>query len=72
MASSLGYVLMNWTSEFARHSRTKKNKKKHSKNKENLELQNTKNVNEITPQISKSEFACIGKNEVEVQTEGRI
>jgi hypothetical protein len=28
MASSLGYVLMNWTAEFARHSKAKKALKK--------------------------------------------
>lgn len=72
MATSLGYVLMNWTSEFARHSKTKKNKKKHAKNKENLEDIKSQNDNEINPKISKSslkEFSSIAKNEVEVQTE---
>ena len=27
--------MMNWTSEFARHAKVKRNKKKHLKNKEN-------------------------------------
>ena len=35
MAASLGYVLMNWTAEFARHSKAKKaNKKKEKDNKD--------------------------------------
>lgn len=73
MASSLGYVLMNWTSEFARHSKTKKNKKRLAKNKQNLEDNITSQNNDETKnQISNSaltEFACIRKNEVEIQTD---
>ena len=78
MASSLGYAMMNWTSEFARHAKAKRNKKKHSKNKENCEENKTSsqtntNFNEIKHISSKSgltEFAYFEKNEVEVQTEG--
>ena len=37
MAGSLGYILMNWTAEFARHSREKKELKKKQKGKTNTE-----------------------------------
>ena len=79
MASSLGYAMMNWTSEFARHAKAKRNKKKNSKNKENSDenktstLTNT-NINEVKHKSSKSalqELAYFEKNEVEVQTEGK-
>ena len=79
MASSLGYAMMNWTSEFARHAKAKRNKKKLSKNKENCEdnkanCQTNTNIIEIKHKSSKSsalsEIAHFEKNEVEVQTEG--
>ena len=79
MASSLGYAMMNWTSEFARHAKAKRNKKKHLKNKENCEdnqtnCQTNTNIDEIKHKSSKSsaftELAYIEKNEIEVQTEG--
>jgi hypothetical protein len=37
MAGSLGYILMNWTAEFARHSKAKKELKKKGKGKTNRE-----------------------------------
>jgi len=79
MASSLGYAMMNWTSEFARHAKAKRNKKKHSKKKENsdgnkINSQTNTNFSEIKHKSSTSalaESSYFEKNEVEVQTEGR-
>jgi len=76
MASSLGYAMMNWTSEFARHAKAKRNKKKHSKNKENcddiIHNQISLNGNDVKFSISKSALGEVEyneKNEVEIQTE---
>ena len=80
MASSLGYAMMNWTSEFARHAKVKRNKKKHSKNKENNgegkdTSQNDINVSDIKHKTSKVALTGITgfeRNEVEIQTEGKV
>ena len=78
MASSLGYAMMNWTSEFARHAKAKRNKKKHSKNKENSDkkeqLQHAISLNDIKQKSSKlgplTEKITNETNEIEIQTEG--
>ena len=79
MASSLGYAMMNWTSEFARHAKAKRNKKKHSKNKENCDndMHNPLDFsgNETKHSSSKSaldQLECSDKNEVEIQTDGKL
>lgn len=72
MASSLGYAMMNWTSEFARHAKAKRNKKKHMKNKENCDDNINIQTTELKHKTSKSalkESVCFDKNEVEIQTE---
>ena len=79
MASSLGYAMMNWTSEFARHAKAKRNKKKHSKNKENSDkkeqLQHAISLNDIKQKSSKlgplTEKNTNETNEIEIQTEGK-
>ena len=78
MASSLGYAMMNWTSEFARHAKAKRIKKKHSKNKENCDgkdqTQNTINLSDIKHKASKigslNENISCETHEMEIQTEG--
>jgi len=77
MASSLGYAMMNWTSEFARHAKAKRIKKKHSKNKENCDgkdqTQNTINLSDIKHKASKigplNEKISCETHEMEIQTE---
>ena len=81
MASSLGYAMMNWTSEFARHAKAKRSKKKNSKNKENCDDQIINNTTtsihckDSKHKISKlaledsTDFEC---NEVEIQTDGKF
>ena len=78
MASSLGYAMMNWTSEFARHAKAKRSKKKHSKNKENgdkkEQIQHAISLNDIKQKNSKlgplTEKITNETNEIEIQTEG--
>ena len=78
MASSLGYAMMNWTSEFARHAKAKRIKKKHSKNKENSDtkeqIQHAISLNDIKQKNSKlgplTEKITNETNEIEIQTEG--
>ena len=78
MASSLGYAMMNWTSEFARHAKAKRNKKKHSKNKENCDgkdrIQHATSLSDIKHKISKNgpltEVIESETNEIEIQTDG--
>lgn len=79
MASSLGYAMMNWTSEFARHAKVKRNKKKHLKNKENNgdgqdQSHNAINISDIKQKTSKvalTEITGYETNEVEIQTDGK-
>jgi len=74
MASSLGYAMMNWTSEFARHAKAKRNKKKHSKNKENCDGNKTISLSDISKPSKSALTASVYSetNEVEVQTEERV
>jgi len=75
MASSLGYAMMNWTSEFARHAKAKRNKKKNSKNKENCDDKIINNITSIHSKDSKQKISKIADstdfecNEVEIQTD---
>jgi len=75
MASSLGYAMMNWTSEFARHAKAKRTKKKNSKNKENCDDKIINNTASIHHKDSKHKISKIGDskdfecNEVEIQTD---
>ena len=69
---------MNWTSEFAKHSKAKRNKKRQAKNRENLEdhtaFENIEKDQGKNPKFSKlscTELASIEKRETEVQTEGK-
>ena len=76
MASSLGYVLMNWASEFAKHSKGRKTKKNFATNKENIDPTNKSNAietNDIAKRVSNYELrkASLNKVEIEVQTDGR-
>ena len=78
MASSLGYVLMNWTSEFAKHSKAKRNKKRQAKNRGNLEdhtksenIEKDQGKNPKITKLSSTDLASIEKRETEVQTEGK-
>ena len=79
MASSLGYAMMNWTSEFARHAKAKRIKKKHSKNNENSDtkeqIQHAINLNDLKQKCSKLgqaiEKITNETNEIEIQTEGK-
>ena len=78
MASSLGYAMMNWTSEFARHAKAKRNKKKNSKNKENCDDRIINNITSIHSKDSKQKISKIADstdfecNEVEIQTDGKF
>jgi len=74
MASSLGYVLMNWASEFAKHSKGRKTKKNFATNKENIDPTNKSNAietNDIAKRVSNYELrkASLNKVEIEVQTD---
>ena len=73
MASSLGYAMMNWTSEFARHAKAKTNKKKNSKNKENCDGNKMISLSDINKPSKSALSASVYSetNEVEVQTEGK-
>ena len=80
MASSLGYAMMNWTSEFARHAKAKRNKKKNSKNKENCDDKIINNITSINSKDSKHKISKLALtnstgtecNEVEIQTDGEF
>ena len=79
MASSLGYAMMNWTSEFARHAKAKRIKKKHSKNNENSDtkeqIQHAISLNDLKQKCSKLgpaiEKNTNETNEIEIQTDGK-
>ena len=69
---------MNWTSEFARHAKAKRNKKKNSKNKENFDDKIINNITSIHFKDSKHKISKIADstdfecNEVEIQTDGKF
>ena len=69
---------MNWTSEFARHAKAKRNKKKNSKNKENFDDKIISNITSIHCKESKHKISKIADstdfecNEVEIQTDGKF
>ena len=80
MASSLGYAMMNWTSEFARHAKAKRNKKKNSKNKGNCDDKIISNITSVNGKDSKHKIlkasltnsTGLECNEVEIQTDGEF